>query len=62
MNHYESSGNIALALQAMKEDGVRLINIGRGRVNNPIHCIFTLFNQITCKFAIKFEFYNGVVK
>ena len=28
LNHYEASGNLALALQAMKDDGVRLVNIG----------------------------------
>ena len=28
LNHYEGAGNLALALQAMKADGVRLVNIG----------------------------------
>jgi len=28
MNHYECSGNIALALQTLQQDGVRLVNIG----------------------------------
>lgn len=28
VNHYEASGNLALAMEAMKKDGVRLVNIG----------------------------------
>lgn len=29
VNHYEASGNLALALDAMKKDDVRLVNIGQ---------------------------------
>ena len=29
MNHYEASGNIALALRAIENDGVKLVNIGK---------------------------------
>ena len=29
MSQIEASGNLALALQAMKQDGVKLVNIGK---------------------------------
>ena len=29
INHYEASGNLALALNALQKDGVRLVNIGK---------------------------------
>jgi hypothetical protein len=29
LNHYEAAGNLALAMEAMKSDDVRLVNIGQ---------------------------------
>ena len=32
LNHYEASGNLALALETMEKDGVRLVNIGQYKI------------------------------
>ena len=39
LNFYEASGNIALALNAIKEAGVRLVNIGRYILRSFIHSL-----------------------
>ena len=43
LNHYEASGNLALALNSMAEDKVRLVNIGKWKNYSIfLNCVLTI--------------------
>lgn len=51
INHYAASGNIALAFQAMTQDGVKLVNIGLFSKNYFVYKLFEYLRKVKKKFT-----------
>ncbi len=55
LNHYEARGNLALALETMERDGVRLVNIGEPQLPNDSACRrhLTFLVLVACALGIR---------